>query len=199
MMLIPYRTQDGLVQACQIRFMCRRLSSHSVRYVWLSTPKKSGDVSCGSPLHFAAYKAFSIDKPTLVTEGALKAETAQIFNKDFNVLASAGVACSHEEITARVSRIPLVLIAFDTDYYENHYVARAMAKLLNLILASNEADFYNRIKILTWNRKYKGIDDALLKGIPINSQSLSEWYQSLAEKCQKEVGQFLHKGVFTMV
>jgi hypothetical protein len=199
MMLIPYRTQDGLVQACQIRYMCRKLSNDSVRYVWLSTPKKSGDLSCGSPLHFAAYNTFSSDKPTLVTEGALKAETAQIFNKDFNVLASAGVACSHEEIATRVSRIPLVLIAFDTDYYENHHVARAMAKLLNLILASNKADFYNRIKILTWNRKYKGIDDALLKGKPINSQSLFEWYESLAEKCQKEVERFLQKGFFTVV
>lgn len=199
MMLIPYRAPDGQVQACQIRFMCRKIASDSVRYVWLSTPDKSGDISCGSPLHFASYDASSFDKPILITEGALKAETALIFNKDFNVLASAGVTCSHDEITAAVSRFRSIFIAFDSDYYENHYVARALAKLLSSLFALQKADFYNRIKILTWNRKYKGIDEALLKNIPISRQTIFEWYKSISEKSQNEAKEILRKSLLVSV
>lgn len=193
MLLIPYRAPNGLVQACQVRFMCRKLSDDSVRYVWLSTPDKSGNISCGSPLHFASYKDSSFDKPILLTEGALKAETALTFNKGFNVLASAGVACSHDDITIAVSPFRSVFIAFDADYYENHYVARALAKLLTSLLALKKVDFYNRIKLLSWNRKYKGIDDALLQNTTISHQSIIEWYKSISVKCQNEAKQFLPK------
>jgi hypothetical protein len=48
MMIIPYR----MIQACQIRFMCRKSAVKDVRYVWLSAPDKNDGVSCGSPLHF---------------------------------------------------------------------------------------------------------------------------------------------------
>ena len=199
MMLVPYRAPGGLVQSCQIRFMCRKMASDSVRYVWLSTPDKSGDISCGSPLHFASYDDSLFDKPILLTEGALKAETALIFNKSFNVLANAGITCSHDEIVAAVSPFRSILIAFDADYYENHYVARALAKLLSSILASKKDDFYNRIKILTWNRKYKGVDDALLKNIQISSQSIFEWYKSISEKCQNEAKQILPRNLVISV
>ena len=199
MMLVPYRAPGGLVQSCQIRFMCRKMASDSVRYVWLSTPDKSGDISCGSPLHFASYDDSLFNKPILLTEGALKAETALIFNKSFNVLANAGITCSHDEIVAALSPFRSILIAFDADYYENHYVARALAKLLSSILASKKADFYNRIKILTWNRKYKGIDDALLKNISISPQSIFEWYISISEKCQNEAKQILPKNLVVSV
>lgn len=191
-MLIPYKDREGFVQACQIRFMCRKLTSGSVRYVWLSTPDKSGGISCGSPLHFASYNALSFDKPVLITEGALKAETALSFNIGVNVLASAGVTCSHEEIVA-ASHHRSLYIAFDTDYHENHHVARAFARLVNLILATGKSTAYNRIKILTWNPKYKGFDDALLKNSPVIHLSLLEWYKSISEKCQDEVKQTLPK------
>lgn len=186
MMIIPYRAPGGLVQACQIRFMNRRIAGDSVRYVWLSTPDKSGTVSCGSPLHFASYDDSSFDKPILITEGALKAETSVNFFRDFNVLASAGVNCSHDEIVKAVLHHNSIFIAFDSDYYENHYVARALAKLLSSILAQRTPGVHNRIKILTWSCEYKGIDDALLENVPIISRSIFEWYESIGEKCRNE-------------
>jgi hypothetical protein len=191
MMLIPYRSSNGLIQACQIRFMCWNLVNDAVRYVWLSAPEKSGGLSCGSPLHFASYSAFCPPfKPILITEGALKSETVKLFMKDYDVLASAGITASHSEI---VVATPLreIFIAFDSDYYENFHVARALARLMNMIIASTKTRLQNRIKVLTWNRKIKGIDEALLQNIAITPQSPFEWYKSLSKKCQIEVAQFL--------
>lgn len=190
MMIIPYRDEKTRVQACQIRFMCRA-AVEGVRYAWLSTPDKSGGVSCGSPLHFAAYNNHAIKKPLLVTEGALKAETARVFKMEFDVLASAGVTCSHEEIVAAARFRPL-FIAFDSDYYENAHVARALARLINsLWLDSSDTGFQTRIKILTWKPAIKGIDDALLRRICIDSKSPFEWFKSLDAVCQSEIAQIL--------
>ncbi len=197
MMLIPYRTADGLVQACQIRFMCQRLTNDGVRYVWLSTPDKNEGLSCGSPLHFASFDDSS-SKPVLVTEGALKAETVRIFSLGFNVLASAGITCSHEEIIAAVKSRAL-LIAFDADYQENIHVARAFARLINLIFVSTKIGFRNKVEILTWNSKIKGIDDALLQNAPITHQSPSEWYKSLSKICQEEVSQIIPNWLISAV
>lgn len=190
MMLIPYRSPNGLIQACQIRFMCRRLANDTVRYIWLSTPEKSGGLSCGSPLHFVSYTAFPPFKPILITEGALKSETVKLFMKDFDVLACAGITSSHNEIV-EATRLRDLHIAFDADYYENRHVARAFARLIGLIVTSTKAEIQNRIKVLTWNRKIKGIDDALLQNISITHQSPFEWYKSLSEICQTEVAQIL--------
>lgn len=191
MMLIPYCSAAGLVQACQIRYMCRKLSKGAVRYVWLSTPEKSEGLSCGSPLHFADYDARSFDKPILITEGALKAETTRNFMRDYDVLASAGVTCAHEEIVAAARFRPL-LIAFDADYYENVNVARALSRLIHYVF-SNAAkfSFQPQVKILTWERGVKGVDDALLKRIPIVSVSLLEWFRSLSGICQREIADAL--------
>ena len=154
--------------------MCRRLSNDGVRYIWLSTPEKSGGLNCGSPLHFAACDNFLLQKPILVTEGALKAATAaNFFSKTVDVLANARINCSHEEIVA-AARFRPILIAFDADYYENCHVARAFARLLNLIFGSMKGGFQNRVKILTRNSEFKGIDDALLQNASINSLSPSE-------------------------
>ena len=188
MMIIPYRDAEGFVQACQIRFMCRSASAFDgVRYVWLSTPDKSdGNVGCGSPLHFAAYDERSFNKPVLVTEGALKAETARMFKGEYDVLASAGVTCSHDEITTAARFRPL-LVAFDVDYYENIYVARALARLLSCLWTDAvKLKHQPRIEILTWKSKYKGIDDALLRNISIVPRSPHDWFKSLSENCQRE-------------
>ena len=191
MMLVPYRDAKGFVQACQIRFMYRK--PEGVRYVWLSTPDKPASVGCGSPLHFASYQFNAFDKPILITEGALKAATACAFNMKYDVLASAGVICSHKEIVAAARLRPL-LIAFDADYYENVHVARAVARLLNSMLSdSAKIRLQPRVKILTWNPEFKGIDDALIRSSKIVPKSPPEWFQSLSGVCQKEVACILPK------
>ena len=193
MMLIPYRAANGFIQACQIRFMCRKLAKGAIRYVWLSTPETSGGLSCGSPLHFAAYNINSYHKPILVTEGALKAETARIFKVEYDVLASAGVTCSHEEIVTAARFRPL-LIGFDADYHENIHVARAFARLLGSLFAdAARVKIQPRVTILTWKPEIKGIDDALLQNIPIIPKSPIEWLKSLNETSRREAVRVLPK------
>lgn len=118
MLLVTYRNSNGLIQACQIRYMCRT-SQNELRYVWLSTPEKSDGVSCSCPLHYAGrFSTFlSVRKPILATEGALKAATAQIFKSVFNVVAISSVSSSHPELIKAARFLPLVVV-FDNDYYQ---------------------------------------------------------------------------------
>jgi hypothetical protein len=191
LMLIPYRNENGLVQACQIRFMCRAISGESnFRYVWLSTPEKSNGIGCGSPLHFTKPKGTTSKKPFLITEGALKAETAQVFKLDFDIIASGGVTCSHDEIIAQTRFRPLYL-GFDNDCAENAHVARAVAKLIASRFDDGVKYGYDaNLRILAWNKKAKGIDDALLGKISISSITPREWFTSLSPLCRDEVEKF---------
>lgn len=193
MMLIPYRSKCGLVQACQIRFMTKLHLVNDVRYVWLSVANKNGSISCGSPLHFASYNA-QLNKPILITEGALKAETIKKFNTGCDILAPAGVTCSHQEIIAVTQFRPL-LMAFDNDYFENLHVARASARLINSIfLGSSVTKIQPRIRILSWNSKIKGLDDALLQNLTITHLSLDEWFNNLNGLFKKDI--LTHFGFF---
>ena len=189
MMLIPYRAASGLIQACQIRFMSRTPVAGDVRYVWLSVTGKDSGISCGSPLHFASYSN-QVNKPILVIEGALKAGTVQKFRAEYDILANAGVTCSHKEIVT-ATRSRTLFIAFDADYYENIHVARALARLLNSIFEDAVLmKIQPRIKILTWNTKIKGFDDALLQNVSINSISPLDWFRSLTVICRQEIGDY---------
>lgn len=185
LMLIPYRDENGFVQACQIRFMCRSLAADDApRYVWLSTPEKSGGASCGSPLHFARREFDFSGKPFLITEGALKAETVQKFETDLNVIASAGVTCAHEQIVLAARRRPMIL-AFDADYSENIYVARAIARLICFRKAdAREFNYEPQVNICIWNKRAKGLDDALLLGFSTYLISPSQWLASLGDECR---------------
>lgn len=186
LMLIPYRDEKARVQACQIRFMCRNPANDDLpRYVWLSTPDKNGSASCGSPLHFAGRKSSFENKPFLITEGALKAETVHIFKPDFNVLATGGVTCAHDQIIAATRFYP-VLLAFDSDYAENIYVARAIARLISFRFSdAQEFNYEPQVNILSWGESAKGIDDALLLGFPVDSVSPQIWLNSLNEDSRK--------------
>lgn len=186
MMLIPYRDANGLIQACQIRFMCRSKVT-GVRYMWLSTPNKTNGVSSGTPLHFASRNTFFPDKPILITEGALKAETAQIFKPEFAVIANGGVSCSHDEIVA-ATRLRPVLIAFDSDYHQNQQVVRHLAGFLKIRAADAKRHKYDaQTNLLIWSDKFKGIDDALLNKIPIRVKTPSEWFKSLDFSIRQKV------------
>ena len=189
LMLIPYRDENGLIQACQIRYMCRTAPDKGVRYVWLSTPDKANGVSCGSPVHFARYDTAALNKPILITEGALKADTMRFFKTDCDVLASAGVNCSHEELV-KAARYRSVFIAFDIDSYENSHVARATGRLIDSLFAeAAQSGFQPRIKILTWDTKFKGIDEALLHNVPIIPLLPLEWRKSLNADCRSQIEQ----------
>ena len=171
MLLIPYRNEKGLIEACQIRFMTD--SDLRLRYVWLSIPGKSGGLSSGSPLHFATEPSFG--KPFLITEGALKAETVKVFKPGLNIIAAAGVSCSHEQIISSARFYPVIL-AFDKDSAENKHVARAVANLiLDRFHDSRYYDYSFDLSVLYWDDdEICGIDDALLQKLKIRKTSVFE-------------------------
>lgn len=175
MLLIPYLDELGRIQACQIRVMSRKNVPRGRHYFWLSGPARLAGASCGTPPHFARFGLGSTLKPLLVTEGALKAESIVGSIEDFDIVAVPGVACSHDRIIA-AARGRHLLIGFDRDMDVNPHVARAVSGLLRLRRRDQRRDGCNKgVGVLVWNDRAKGIDDAILGGLPIRSVSVDEW------------------------
>jgi len=184
LMLIPFVGSDGLIRACQIRFM-RYVKNKSGRYVWLSSSKERTGCGPGAPLHHAD-PGSKLNKPVLVTEGALKAATAQTFLSDRYIVGNSGVATAHREIveTARRRRLE---IAFDNDSFTNPHVARALASLIRRRYSDQISVAYNEdVRIVTWDKRIKGLDDALLTGAPLKYLTVAEWLKSLTPECLEQ-------------
>lgn len=184
LMLIPFVGPDGLIRACQIRFM-RYIPNKSGRYVWLSSLKEKDGCGPGAPLHHAdplSPQARSV----LVTEGALKAATAQRFLPEKYVVGNSGVATSHHEIVTTARGKPLE-IAFDNDSFTNPHVARALSALVRLRVSDQASFGYNEdVRIVTWDKRIKGLDDALLTGTPLQYLTVAEWLKDLAPECLEQ-------------
>jgi hypothetical protein len=184
LMLIPFVGSDGLIRACQIRFM-RYVRNKSGRYVWLSSSKERTGCGPGAPLHHA-YPGSRLDKPVLVTEGALKAATAQTLLSDRYVVGNSGVATAHREIV-ETARSRTLEIAFDNDSFTNPHVARALAALVRLRCSDQISFAYNEeVRILTWDKRIKGLDDALLTGAPLKYLTVAEWLKYLTPECLEQ-------------
>jgi hypothetical protein len=184
LMLIPFVGSDGLIRACQIRFM-RYVRNKSGRYVWLSSSKERTGCGPGAPLHHAN-PGSTLNKPVLVTEGALKAATAQTFLTDRYVVGNSGVATAHREIV-ETARGKALEIAFDNDSFTNPHVARALAALVRLRLSDQISFAYNEdVRIVTWDKRIKGLDDALLTGAPLKYLTAAEWLKYLTPECLEQ-------------
>lgn len=184
LMLIPFVGPDGLIRACQIRVM-RYIPNRSGRYVWLSSLKERNGSGPGAPLHHAD-PGLRTNRPVLVTEGALKAATAQSFLTKKYVVGNSGVATSHREIieTARGKQLE---IAFDLDSFINPHVSRALAALVRLRYSDQNSFGYDGdVRILAWNRSFKGIDEALLAGAPLEYLTVTEWLKYLTAECLEQ-------------
>lgn len=184
LLLIPFIGHGGLIQACQIRFM-RYVPDRSGRYVWLSSSREKSGCGPGAPLHHAA-PATRWDRPVLVTEGALKAATAQNVLSDRYVVGNSGVATAHREIieTARRKQFQ---IGFDLDSLTNPQVSRALATLVKLRYSDQNYFAYdNEVRILVWDRRFKGIDEALLAGAKLEYLTVAEWLKNLTPKCLEQ-------------
>ena len=97
------------------------------------------------------------------------------------VIATSGVSCSHAEII-EAARPYNALIAFDADYKTNPAVARQLARLI----AAREQDIAahnlkTTTRIVTWQR-YKGIDDAVLANVPLETMTILQWISTLEGK-----------------
>ncbi len=188
-LIIPYRSEHGLIQACQLRFAGRRGGYH-----WLSTAedcldRESFGTSSGSPLHWTAEPGETVsckDLPILVTEGALKAEVFVHLRPPMRAIATAGVGVAHAEIV-RALRGCGAVIGFDSDHRENAQVCRQLGKLI----AERERDALlngqkNSTSIIIWEGA-KGIDDAVLANGRLQVMSISEWFDTLTGKMLAEV------------
>lgn len=188
-LVIPYRNPAGRIQACQIRFT-GALKPNQNRYLWLSLPALNS-ASSGTPLHYAGWKGFGrkdfSGKPILVTEGALKADTANQLQPAYFAIANGGISCAHE-IIINISRGKTLFLAFDNDYHVNPAVVRQLARLLKLRFDDNRhSGLTADTKILSWTRSEKGVDDALLKGERLSEITIPDWFSALDEKCRNEV------------
>lgn len=194
LLLIPVLDRNGLIQACQLRLMGEFPNGCS-RYFWLSSAGKRGGSSPGSPLHYSVFKNRT-PRPLLVTEGPLKAQTAKSFFPDHDIVASSGVSCSHTEIVLAARYRPIE-IAFDSDSFENPHVACALGKLICLRMADQKIHSYNNhLSVLTWNQSVKGLDEALIRGIPIKALPATAWFMMLTPECQSAVMSSLAKVPF---
>jgi hypothetical protein len=187
LLVIPYRDDQGRIQACQLRLHKNDTPLGQKKYRWLACPYGSRGASSGTPIHFSFERAtLPPGQTVIITEGALKADTLVSLRPKARVIATSGVSCSHTEIIEG-SRVYNVLIAFDADYKTNPAVARQLARLI----AARERDISIHqlsisTRIISW-RGYKGIDDAVLARIPLETLTIPKWIATLDGGILQEV------------
>jgi|ERR1043166_321257 hypothetical protein len=186
-LIIPYRDDKGRIQGCQLRHHKNDVSVSEKKYRWLSSPLPFRGASAGTPLHFTfGSRDLRPGGTVVVTEGALKADTLMSLKPKARVIAASGVSCSHGEIISAVRRYN-ALIAFDADYETNPAVARQLARLV----AAREQDVAAQqlsasTRVLCW-RGFKGIDDAVLANVSLETMTISQWFSTLDGKVLQEV------------
>ena len=187
LLVIPYRDDQGRIQACQLRLHRNDIPAGEKKYRWLACPTPFLGASSGTPIHFT-FKPADLPpiKTVIITEGALKAEVLVRLRPKARVIATSGVSCSHAEIV-EAARSYNALIAFDADYKTNPAVARQLARLI----ATREQDIAahhlkTTTRIVTWER-YKGIDDALLANSTLDIMTILQWYSALEGRVLAEV------------
>lgn len=187
LLLVPYRDDQGRIQACQLRLHRNDLRIGEKKYRWLACPFPFRGASSGTLIHFT-FKPVDLPpgKTVIITEGALKAEVLASLKPKARVIATSGVSCSHAELV-RAARTYNALIAFDADYKTNPAVARQLARLIaarEQHIAANQLSTTTRL--VSWPM-YKGIDDAVLAKMPLEIQTLPRWYSLLKGKVLAEV------------
>ena len=184
LLLIPFIGSNGLIQACQLKAIGKN-SRTSPKYSWLSSIRQRDGCGPGTPLHYEGalgFKGKTIET-VLVTEGALKAATCQSFLPDRYVVGNSGVATSHREIV-KAARKKALEIAFDADCFANPHVARALASLVASRVSEQQfLSCEQPTRILKWDKRLKGIDDALIAGATVHYLDVPEWLKLLTPEC----------------
>jgi len=132
--------------------------------VWLSSSNKNDGASSGAPAHFRNPDRVRRTGQVIITEGALKADTAAHLLGDRHcVIALAGVGSFREDfgrcLRELMPELRQIVIAFDADAASNSAVQHQLERL-DETLRSAGLD----VRELRWEqRQGKGIDDYLLK------------------------------------
>jgi hypothetical protein len=189
-LVIPYRSRQGMIQACQLRFSGVRGKSI---YSWLSTSQDNLEreprgTSSGSPIHFALRDGECLpDLPVIITEGALKAEAFVSLRPACRAIATAGVTVSHQMII-EATRGEEVAIAFDSDRRQNALVCRQLELIVEREQDACFAELEAKTNVVIWDGA-KGIDEAALQNLCLRVISISEWRATLVGKSLEEVNE----------
>lgn len=99
LLVIPYRDDQGRIQACQLRLHRNDLRTGEKKYRWLACPFPFRGASSGTPIHFTFRPAvLPPGRAVIITEGALKADFLESLRPKARAIATSGVSCSHAEI-----------------------------------------------------------------------------------------------------
>ena len=166
--LLPVRTDTGMISGLQIRYdNLPENASEAERdawrkYAWFSSSEKKGGcpVSGCENIHFAG-NWNAMPETVTITEGVLKADIAAALSGG-RFLGLTGVN--------NTSQLPGVLaclkgyggtetvnVAVDVDCRGKPQVAAALGEICRMV---DEAGF--RRRIITWDERWKGVDDFLL-------------------------------------
>lgn len=189
-LVIPYKSSEGLIQACQIRLHQNDIPAGEKKYRWLASPLEPRGTSSGTPIHFTFLpNDYPAGNTVVITEGALKAETFVRFIPKARVIATTGVSCSHSHII-EAARPYNAQIAFDADHRTNPAVCRQLARLIfQRAEDSLTHNLSTTTKIVFWEGP-KGIDEAAQKNIQFTSLTIPEWCATLHDQPLKEVRRF---------
>jgi len=151
-LLLPVRDVYGRILGFQVKPDDHQMG----KYLWLSSKGKSGGTGSGSPSHLA--QPYSVQGDRLwITEGPLKSDIACDLLGEC-VVGVPGVSAWRKCIYMLDRLEPSeVIIAYDTDLYDNEHV-RTQCRYLSAAVAAKGYD----VSVALWDKKYKGIDDALL-------------------------------------
>ena len=173
-LLIPVRTDQGLISGFQIRKdklpdnASEEEKEQYRKYIWFSSGEKATGctVSGCENIHFAG-NWLSIPETVTVTEGVLKADAASALSGGC-YLGLTGVNNTGQlpgvlRDLKKYERIRRINIAVDMDALENPIVAKARDRIERIIEESGIP-----YRILKWPGEFKGIDDFLLAYRQIN-------------------------------
>lgn len=158
--LIPVRDIYGQIQGFQLRN--DNPNDPKRKYIWMSTDGDKNGTKCFSYVHFAMdfinNKAVFGDE-VILTEGPLKADIAHYFSKQpFIAVAGVNALTELDKVLFLLKEggVKKILVAYDMDYLTNTNVKKAESTLYAMIRQHGMS-----VDRLTWDTRYKGIDDYL--------------------------------------
>ncbi|HEV2669050.1 MAG TPA: hypothetical protein VG324_29310, partial [Blastocatellia bacterium] len=177
-LLIPVRDGSGRIQACQMRLPMAM--KKGLRYLWLSSSDLPHGTGSGNPLHFK-FRLGDLprDARIVIVEGVLKADVLSTLRPELYIVATPCVTANHGALV-ELTRGRLVWIGFDQDHYSNETVCFHLASLVAGRLRRERTLATTRIA--SWDARVKGIDDAVVRKLPITSISVQRWLDRLSPR-----------------
>jgi DNA primase len=149
--LIPFRDDQGRIQALQVRTDCG-----DPKYLFFGF--RDSGIDNSTPVHIVNPNVARRTKSAWVTEGPLKADVASLFF-DACFVASPGVS-SWRSLMPVLENLNLegIVQAFDRDQDENPAVAKCVEKFQEALSGKIQ------IARASWPKEYgNGVDDAIMK------------------------------------